>query len=110
MLDMETLISSRSVLRSSTRRTTVRLFCLFTLAHLLMISLTQLAVASEGAFSFRTIEFPGTDSTLALGVNSSGQVVGSYLLAGRQSGFVLSDGSFSTIEYPGADGTEAFGI
>jgi uncharacterized membrane protein len=67
------------------------------------------------AGSFSTVDFPGSTSTLALGINDSGQLVGRFLanpssngVAGH--GFLLSGGSFTTIDFPGSTLTLAFGI
>jgi probable HAF family extracellular repeat protein len=54
---------------------------------------------------------PGGTQTLALGINTAGDVVGTYYRDGTvQSGFLLSGGVFTKIEYPGGVGTILFGI
>jgi uncharacterized membrane protein len=63
-------------------------------------------------FGFTTIDFPGSPSTGAVGINGSGQIVGSYSSNGNQflsDGFLLSGGVFTTIDVPGAN-TLARGI
>jgi hypothetical protein len=52
---------------------------------------------------------PGT--TVAMGINERGDVVGTYNDAvGNIHGFLLSHGSFSTVDVPGAAGTYLLGI
>jgi uncharacterized protein (TIGR03437 family) len=56
--------------------------------------------------SFTTINFPGSTSTNAMGMNNSGQVVGWYEIpsgAGQsQNGFIYSQGSYSMLNVPKA--------
>jgi len=58
------------------------------------------------------LDAPGAGSTFATGINSSGQIVGSFVEVGnRNSGFLRSPtGAFSVIEAPGAVNTLANGI
>jgi hypothetical protein len=47
----------------------------------------------------------------SLGINNSGQIVGSFVAGGTFYGFVDTGGSFTTIDVPGASSTQgAFGI
>lgn len=64
----------------------------------------------DGAFRFTTVEVPGALSTIAWGINSRGDIVGTYRDATGFHGYVLRDGEFVTIDYPGAAITEARGI
>ena len=58
-----------------------------------------------------TIDYPGATQTLAFGMNTAGDVVGSYIdAAGMEHGFVLRDGAFTSFDYPGAVWTEGWGI
>jgi uncharacterized membrane protein len=66
--------------------------------------------AVAGAETFSTIDFPGASATAPGGINSSGDIVGTYTLAGVNRGFLLSRGVFASIEFPGARDTEAFSI
>jgi hypothetical protein len=70
------------------------------------LSLATVAAAD----TYSTIDFPGASATAPSGINSSGDIVGTYTLAGVNRGFLLSRGIFSSIEYPGAGDTEAFSI
>ena len=55
---------------------------------------------------------PGAASTSALGINASGQIVGSYDAGDRMPhSFLLDvDGSYTTLDVPGVTGTQAWGI
>jgi probable HAF family extracellular repeat protein len=62
---------------------------------------------------FTTVDFPGADFTEAMGINDSGDVVGSYALPTAPSefpGFLLHQGVFTTIDFPGSTHTWAMGI
>jgi probable HAF family extracellular repeat protein len=48
--------------------------------------------------------------TYATGINSAGQVVGTYQDADGVHGFLLSEGDYATIDPPGSTYTEAHGI
>src|ERR1051326_3005775 len=57
-----------------------------------------------------TIDYPGATQTLAFGMNTAGDVVGSYIdAAGMEHGFVLRDGAFTAFDYTGAFWTEGWG-
>jgi hypothetical protein len=63
------------------------------------------------ADTYATIEFPGAITTDPSGINSSGEIVGSYAdNTGARHGFRLNDGTFSTIDYPGAVQTEVISV
>ena len=63
------------------------------------------------AFAFSTIDVPGATSTFASGLNSRGDVAGSYRDAsGKSHGYLLSDDALTTFDYPGAVYTDARGI
>jgi uncharacterized membrane protein len=66
--------------------------------------------ALASPFAFATIDFPGSTSTAAFGLNNSGQVVGDYGPGGAIQGFLLSGGTFTTIDFPGTTVTIAEGI
>jgi probable HAF family extracellular repeat protein len=62
---------------------------------------------------FTTLDFPGADLTIAMGINGSGDVVGSYALPAAPSdshGFLLHQGVFTTIDFPGSTHTSVNGI
>jgi probable HAF family extracellular repeat protein len=62
--------------------------------------------------SYNLVNVPGAYSTQALGINSAGQVVGTYSTSrfGLGPGFVLSGGNYTTLNAPGAAFTVANGI
>ena len=65
----------------------------------------------DATFTYTTFDVPGAVSTIASGINASGDIVGTYIDAGGQRhGFGQREGIFTTIDYPGAAGTEARGI
>lgn len=64
---------------------------------------------SNGVYS--PFDVPGASGyTDAIGINSNGQIVGSYLLNKVSHSFLLSGGTFTTIDPPGANGSGANGI
>ena len=67
-------------------------------------------IDTNGVFSF--INYPGGCSTIAFGINDSGQIAGTYRdgCSGNTHGFVYSNGAFTAIDYPGASQTFALGI
>jgi len=80
---------------------------------------TTLTLLLSGILSFGTvaaadtysaIDFPGASATAPSGINASGDIVGTYTLAGANHGFLLSGGVFVSIDYPGARDSEAFSI
>ncbi len=56
------------------------------------------------------IDYPGSTSTLAYGINNLGDIVGNYAVNGQGYGFLYSGGKFKTLTYPGGTATEATGI
>jgi uncharacterized membrane protein len=63
-------------------------------------------------FEYVQIAYPGAVFTGASGINSRGDIVGSYVDAAnlRTHGYFLRKGVFTSIDYPGAILTEARGI
>ncbi len=59
---------------------------------------------------FVTIDVSGADQTIVLGINAAGDMVGSYIVAGVEHGFILRNGVVETVDYPGAAWTECWGI
>jgi len=63
-----------------------------------------------------TLDFPGADLTLALGINDSGVVVGEWDILDPQGntiayhGFLWKDGAFSDVEFPGSADTSILSI
>jgi hypothetical protein len=60
---------------------------------------------------FTTVEFPGSSSTDAIGINDKGDVVGLYVdSSGVQHGFVKKGSKYTSIDVTGGTDTEAWGI
>src|SRR5260370_5766111 len=76
------------------------------------IVIGALAWTSRANATFTTIDAPGAaNGTSAAGINTRGQIVGSYSdAAGNNHSFLLDDGTFTTIDVPGAACTQAIGI
>ena len=61
------------------------------------------AAIADTVYSYAAIDVPGAAGTYAFGINSAGQVVGSYFdSAGGYHGFVDTNGAFVTLDYPAA--------
>jgi probable HAF family extracellular repeat protein len=79
---------------------------IFSLAALWILSVPLLA---QGTYT--QIDYPGGTQTLAIGINTAGDVVGTYTDGLVQRGFLLSGGGFTTIDYPDVSKTTIlFGI
>jgi hypothetical protein len=66
-------------------------------------------------FNYTDLQYPGSEQTIASGLNNTGDVVGYYNVAGNLSvglGFEYdtATGTFTQISYPGATTTEPLGI
>ncbi len=59
---------------------------------------------------FTTINVPGASGTAAAGINSLGQIVGSFADSTGRHGFLDTNGVFTKIDFPGTTFTEPFGI
>src|SRR5690242_10425851 len=69
------------------------------------------AFYAQSGPTFTTIDFPGAASTTPWGINTRGDIVGSYVNADKSThGFLLSGGQFSPIDFPGATSTTLYGI
>ena len=73
-------------------------------------SLGRSASGSDSRYEISTITIPGAQSSVANGINASGDIVGSYGDAAGTHGFVVRGGELTTFDYPGAGVTEARGI
>lgn len=61
--------------------------------------------------TFTKVDYPGAASTLAWGVSTRGDIVGSYVGADKLThGFLLIGGQYSTVDFPGATSTSVFTI
>ena len=72
--------------------------------------------ANATAYTFTTIDAPGSTSTTPHGINDAGQIVGWWGTGEFESptfmvhGFLYTGGSFTEIAVPGGGSTQAFGI
>jgi probable HAF family extracellular repeat protein len=68
--------------------------------------------ALANSYSFITLDDPSGNpgTTVAYGINSSGQVVGFFSNGTGTHGFVYTAGVFTTLDVPGASNTVATGI
>ena len=86
------------------------LLAAFALALLL---LPCTAGAQSGIYTAITYDYPGAqqDSTIGLGVNDNGAIVGQYADANSVvHGFLLSGGTYTSLTVPGSGATYAWGI
>jgi uncharacterized membrane protein len=60
--------------------------------------------------TYKTIDYPGAEFTVATGINDSDTIVGYYLVDGIYHGFQDVGGTLTTIDEPGASFTQIFGI
>jgi probable HAF family extracellular repeat protein len=67
---------------------------------------------AEPPFEFTRLEVPGSASTVASGINASGQIVGWYRDAAgdRVRGFRFRDGAYTPVDHPGVMLTQLHGI
>ena len=90
---------------------------------LLLVSVAAAQAATTEAFVPTSLQYPGSSSTTARGINDSGDIVGTYTCAASAGctltgaaatagphGFLLQDGAFTRIDVPGGTGTVARGI
>jgi probable HAF family extracellular repeat protein len=62
-------------------------------------------------FNYTTLDDPSGISTVAQGINATGQIVGSYTdNSNKTHGFLYTDGTYVTLDFPGAILTQALGI
>src|SRR5205809_7972414 len=89
----------------------------------LLVGVPAAWAATTETFVPTVIQYPGSTSTVARGINNSGDIVGTYTCAvacinpvtGESStagthGFLLQDGVYTRIDVPGGTGTIARGI
>ena len=78
----------------------------------LLVGVTGQAMAQPSC-SFTILDVPGSSkaSVIALGINASGQIVGSYYDAAYiHHGFLLDQGNYTTLDVPGSTWTQAHAI
>src|SRR5262249_2032632 len=87
--------------------------CLCSLVALgLLVGVSGQAMA-QPSYSFTILDVPGSckASAIALGINASGQIVGSYYDAAYlHHGFLYDQGGYTTLDVPGSYYTLASGI
>ena len=104
------------------RLTGARLLCGGICFGLLQTAGSVRAATTE-TFVPTMIDFPGASTTIARGINNSGDIVGTYLCSvsagctltesaasAGSHGFLLQDGVYTRIDVPGGTGTVARGI
>jgi len=84
--------------------------CSLTLSAFALVILAGPAPAVASEKTFTTIDFPGADSSMAVGINARGDIVGVYGVVGMNHGFLLSRGEFTAIDFPDVTFTRADGI
>src|SRR5258708_3495224 len=60
--------------------------------------------------TYTQIDVPGAAQTFAIGINSGGEISGSYIdnTVNNVHGFFLSGGIFTTVDYPGSSNTSLY--
>lgn len=74
------------------------------IATLLVLSMLVFGpcVKADSTYNFQSFGVPLANSTRALAINDSGQIVGSYLTDGLTwQGFLYQHGNFTTLDFPG---------
>src|SRR6266852_2033857 len=61
-------------------------------------------------FTFTSIDYPGAERTVALGINDSGIIVGVFTVGSRAHAYSFDGTTFTSIDVPGADDTFALGL
>lgn len=76
-----------------------------------LLAALALSPAALAAYALQTLNVPGASNTRAWGINDSGDIVGYFVEAGEQRGFLYRNGAFSTIAGPpGASQSGVTGI
>jgi uncharacterized membrane protein len=76
----------------------------------LSVLFTTLVAAQDASYTFTTFDVPGSPKTEAHGINAHGQIVGLFMDATTNHGFLKDGATFTTIDPPDATTTFAFGI
>jgi probable HAF family extracellular repeat protein len=64
---------------------------------------TQPSLADPITFTISLIDVPGSASTMAMGINNAGQIMGSYTdNTGSTHGFLDTNGTFVTLDFRAA--------
>lgn len=87
------------------------MIALRTTLQLMFALLIASPLIARAEVAYTQIDVPGSTFTIVYGINSSGEMVGSYKDAqGTFHGFLLSSGVFTFIDFPGATSTVATGV
>jgi hypothetical protein len=102
---------AKGLAQSATRRHKLTKFGL-NLAGIAFVCFALANRAEAGSPTFTTIDFPGSAATLANGMAPSGPVVvvGDYVDATGEHGYIFRGGAFTSISFPGAIFTETYAI
>jgi len=105
-IHMETVLNRLRQLAQGTLRRVPRLMLTAVICG------ASLPVYAQGPpYSFSKLEVPGSVRTEASGINTSGQVVGTYHRPdGTVHGFLYDGASYATVDFPGASYSFLFGI
>jgi uncharacterized membrane protein len=76
----------------------------------LSVLLSTLVAAQDASYTFTTIDAPGARSIIPYGINTVGQIVGTFDAVTRSDGFLTGGVTFTTIAVPSATNTWAYGI
>jgi probable HAF family extracellular repeat protein len=76
----------------------------------LSVLLSPLVAAQVPSYTFTPFDGPGATQSFAIGINTAGQVVGSFYDATAWHGFVKDGATFTPIDGPGAIYTQAYRI
>ena len=60
--------------------------------------------------TYTQIDVPGAVTTEAAGINTAGEIVGTYIDSAGGHGFLFSGGTYTTVDYPGTQYSYAQGI
>src|SRR5215813_10861303 len=96
--------------RNSSPGSASRMFGAFSLVLMIAFSVVPSPVSKP--FMLNPIDCPGTDFTIALGINARSEIVGNCRTSNDRKfhGFLLSGGSLMMIDFPGAAITAAHDI
>jgi hypothetical protein len=72
--------------------------------------LSTLVAAQDTSHTFSTLDVPGARSTIPSGINTAGQIVGTFDAVTSSDGFLTDGATFTTIDVPGARNTYLQGI
>jgi hypothetical protein len=79
----------------------------FTLLAVIQPAWADAFLFSNGDFTVLNVPSALPNTTVAEGINTSGQIVGYYGGGGGHQGFLEQNGVFTTIDVPGSSFTEA---